>query len=175
MDIGTVLTSSLVATVISGFIAGLYSLRMKQREYLNEYYKIILGRRIAAYEQLEALIISLKTAVLDQDNKPYHWLFSQEGNQKIAYDLVTNVIAQALWLSDDAFRKSQELNRLMFTLKPDSGIIEFGKTNYVRIAELRHDLERILATDLLALHDIKRFLHEKKNVESSFQPFSPHQ
>jgi hypothetical protein len=169
MDIGTFLTSTFVATVVSGLITGLYSLRAKQREYMNEYYKLILARRIAAYEHLETLIVSLKTAVLDHDKKPYHLLFANDENWQTAYDLMGRLSTQSLWLSEDAFTKSQELNYLMFGLKPEGSVIEFGKSNYRKLAELRSDLERILAADLLTLHDVKRFLREKENVISEFR------
>jgi hypothetical protein len=168
MDAGTILTSTVAAAVVSGVIGGIYALRSKQREYVNEYYKIILTRRIAAYEQLERLVLMLKIAVLDEDKKPYHLLFSRDDDWQTAYDLLGNVMTQALWLSDDAFRKTQELNYLMFRFKPGGGVIEFGKANYRKIADLRVDLERIVATDLLALHDVDRFLRQKKNVKSEF-------
>jgi hypothetical protein len=58
MDTGTIFTSTVLATIVSALI----SLYAKQREYVNEYYSIILKRRIAAYEQLEKLIIAIKAA-----------------------------------------------------------------------------------------------------------------
>jgi hypothetical protein len=174
VDISTILTSTAAAAVVSGIIAGLYALRAKHREYVNEYYKIILIRRIAAYEQLEGLIVMLKTAVLEDDNRPYHLLFSRDDDWKTAYDLLAKVISHALWLSEGAFKKAQELNYLIFRLKPSGGVIEFGKANYEKIAELRADLERIIASDLLTLHDIKRFLQEKEKVESDFRVVNLH-
>jgi hypothetical protein len=161
MDIGTILTSTVVSAVVSGLI----SLYGKQREYVNEYYKIILNRRITAYEQLESLIVSLKVSVVDSDGKPYHLLFSQEDACRIAHTLLQNILIQALWLSREAFEKSQELNYLLFSLKPEGAAIDFGRAHYEKIGKLRHDLEQIVATDLIKLHDLKGFLRQKKKEE----------
>jgi hypothetical protein len=174
MEIGTILTSAVVAAVVSGLMTGFYNLRTKQREYDNEYYKMMLMRRITAYEQLEELIVALKIAVLDVDNQPYHLLFSQDSDWQSAYNLLAKVMSAAMWLSDDAFKKTQELNYLIFRLKPEAKAIQFGKTNYQKLAQLRADLEGILASDLLTLHDLKRFLRQKKNIESGFREVNLH-
>lgn len=170
MDAITILTSTGVAAVVSGSIQAFFSLRAKQREYVNEYYSVILKRRIAAYEVLEALIIAIKTAVLDTDNRPYHLLFSKDDDWNSAYGLLLNVNTQALWLSDKAFKKGQELNYLIYQPESDGGAIEFGKANYQKIAEIRVDLERIAAEDLLELHDIRSFLQRKRIVETGLRP-----
>jgi hypothetical protein len=75
MAIVTILTSTVVAALVSGLINGLYNLRTKQHEYVNEYYKIIINRRVTAYETLEGLIVALKASVLDGDGRPYHYCF----------------------------------------------------------------------------------------------------
>jgi hypothetical protein len=169
LDFETVLTSAVMASVVSAVISGGYSLRTKQREFENEYCRMILQRRMVAYEQLEALIISLKTAVLGEDGKPYHLLFATKEDWHSVYAMLGNVLSQSPWLSHAVFEKSQELNYLIFRLKPqDTDVIEFGKTNYQVIAELRVGLERIIAADMLLLYDVKGFLHSKTKVASEF-------
>jgi hypothetical protein len=145
----------------TALIAGIYGLRAKRNEYVHDYYKRVIDRRIVAYEQLETLIVSLKTAVLEEDGKPYHVLFSDDW--KDAYSHILAVMSQALWLSDEAFEKTRELNYLVFRLRPDpSEVIAFGKQNYAAIARLREDLQTILAADMLNLPNVKRFLTKKK-------------
>ena len=51
----------LIGIVIGATIAGAYNLRAKRNEYVNEYYKLVVRRRVEAYEKLENLIINLKT------------------------------------------------------------------------------------------------------------------
>jgi len=164
-----ILSSSLISGVLGALIAGAYTLRGKRNEYINDYYKTVIQRRLAAYEQLERLIVALKTSVLDTDNRPYHQLFSKDDDWESVHILLFQVMSQGLWISDEAFEKTRNLNYLAFRLEPgDSGVIEFGKQNYEAIATLRSDLENILAADMLELHDVKRFLKRKKQKVSGF-------
>lgn len=72
----TIAVSVISSGLLSAVVAGLYSLRAKRNDYVNDYYKIVIQRRIAAYEALERLIFPLKTAVVDEeDNRSYHFLF----------------------------------------------------------------------------------------------------
>jgi hypothetical protein len=43
-------SSSVISAAISAGIAGVISLRAKREDYVNDYYKTVLKRRIAAYE-----------------------------------------------------------------------------------------------------------------------------
>ncbi len=73
------------------------------------------------------------------------------------------VMSSALWLSDDLFDLTRELNLLLYGHKNgDGGLIEFGKKNYVAIGELRTRIERLHARDMLTLHKIPTFLKRKK-------------
>jgi hypothetical protein len=156
-----VLSSSLISGVLGAGIAGLFALRVKRHEYVNEYYRSVLSRRMASYEQVERLITMLKTAVMDKDQRPYHILFTQE--EKDVYSLLFGVMANALWLSDDLFDKTRELNVLFYERHPgDDNPVEFGKAHYRTIAELRTQIERIHARDMLQLHEMPRFLKSKK-------------
>jgi hypothetical protein len=164
-----IIASSLASGIVGAIIVGMYNLRIKRNEYANDYYKTIITRRIGAYEQLEKLVVAIKTAVTDEnDNEPYHLLFSKDDDWQSAYNLLFNVMSQALWLSNEAFEKTRDLNYRIFRRRPEGGAIEFGKQNYQFIATLRSELERILADDMLALHDVKRFLKQKRKKDEGF-------
>jgi len=159
------LSSSVIAAIVSAAI----NLWIKRNEYSNDYYKMVITKRIAAYEQLECLIIGLKTSVLDKDNKPYHLIFAKDDDWLTAHKLLQDVMEHALWLSEKIFEKTRELNYLIFGLS-QGNVIEFGKANYEKIATLREDMEKILAADMLELHHIRKFLREKKRKQSGFHP-----
>ena len=166
----TVISSSLLSAVLGALIAGAFALRSSQNAYVNEYYKTVIQRRMAAYEQLENLIVSIKTCVLDKDNKPYHLLFSKSDDWDSLYILIYKVISQSLWLSEDAFIKTRDLNYIVFHIKPnETDMIEFGKQNYEKIASIRAGLEKILAFDMTELHNVKKFLKNKMKVNHGFQ------
>lgn len=167
---------ALLGALLGTLIAGFFSLRVKRNEYVNDYYKKVIDRRIAAYEQLESLIVSLRTTFLGEDNKPYHLLFSLDEASGLlpAYQMLQGIASQALWLSDEAFDKARELNHLLWRFKGSgSNPIEFGQQNYQALAGLRENLERILAADMLGLHSVKQFLLKKKmRPDPGLQPWS---
>jgi hypothetical protein len=162
-----ILSSSLISGVLGAFIAGRYNLLAKQNEYVNDYYKFVLTKRIAAYEQLENLIVGISTSVLDKDNLPHHIIFTGNDPWPNAFKLLLDV--SALWLSDELFAKTRDLNYLFFRgSQYEGGAVEFAKQNYKAIAELREEIERIHHMDMLSLHDVKGFLERKKNNRSGF-------
>jgi hypothetical protein len=162
-----ILSSSLISGVIGACIAGWFTLRSKRNDYINDYYKSVLARRLAAYEEVEHLITMLKSAVLDGDQRPYHLLFSKDDDHETVYKLMFLVLSKSLWLTDDLFEKTRELNVLLYRDGgSDSGLIEFGKTNYKTIAELRTQIEKIHARDMIVLHNVPGFLKSKRHVDS---------
>jgi hypothetical protein len=167
---------ALLGALLGTVIAGLFSLRAKRNEYVNDYYKKVIDRRIAAYEQLESLIVPLKSTVASEDKRPYHFLFRQDEASGVTPILLIlhGITSQALWLSDEAFQKTRDFERLLWSFdgSTSAALIEFGKQNYQAVATLRDDLERILAADMLGLHDVGRFLSRKKTrPDPGFQPW----
>jgi hypothetical protein len=168
----TVITSWLGSGALSALVAGLYGLRAKRNDYVNDYYKTIIKRRVAAYERLENTIVSLKTSVADPvDNRLYHSPFSSENEEDWNRNVVslTSVMSEGLWLSDEAFDELKDLNLPLFHSTKPASVIEFGKNNYERIAKLRANLERTLARDMLRLHEVKRFLKSKDKRDPGFR------
>jgi len=72
-------------------------------------------------------------------------------------------MSHALWMSDDLFQVTREFNQLVFAGTTDgSSLIEFGKTNYTAIADLRTKLEKLHKRDILTLHEVPQFLKAKR-------------
>ena len=162
-----VLSSSVVTGVLGGLIAGWFSLRSKHNEYANAYYKMVLERRLTAYETVERLIARIKVAVLDDDQRPYHLLFSKDDDHEGVYKALLEVLSTALWLTDDLFEKTRELNVLIYgRTKSGEGLIEFAKENYRTIAELRTQIEKLHTRDMLTLHEVPKFLQSKRPIDS---------
>jgi hypothetical protein len=130
----------------------------------------VVKRRIEAYESIEKLVIWLKTSMLDtheKDDRPYHLLFCSKDGFDRAHELTTDVTSRGLWITDAMFAKVQEFNRLIF--KKPADVVRFGKDNYEKIATLRAEIERLLARDMLKLHDVKGFLKSKDKPDSGFE------
>jgi hypothetical protein len=147
-------------------VGGWFSLRSKQNEYANTYYKLILERRLAAYEEVEQLIAALKIAVVDLDRRPYHQLFSKDHDHAGVY-MALGSMSNSLWLSDDLFQGIRQLNLLVYRdATKELGLVEFGKRNYAAIAGLRTQLEKMHIRDMLNLHDAPAFLKAKRPADS---------
>jgi hypothetical protein len=151
-----------VSLIVGAIVTGLYALRAKRNEYVNEYFKTVLARRVAAYEQLEKLVLGLRTCVVEEeDNRPYHYVFASDDGWESAFDLLGKAMSQGLWLSDEVWTRLRDLNILLFRMTKPANLKEFGRTIYQEIALLRSDLEGRLANDMLHLHDVERFLANK--------------
>jgi hypothetical protein len=163
-----ILSSSVITGLIGALLAGWFSLRSKQNEYANTYYKLVLERRLAAYEQVERLIVQIKVAIVDNDDKrPYHLLFSKDDDRDTLYKLLFTVMSTALWLSDDLFDRTRELNVLVYSrTSHGEGLIDFGRQHYTTIAELRTKMEIAHARDMLTLHEVPQFLRSKKPTDT---------
>jgi hypothetical protein len=162
-----ILSSTVISGVVSALVSGWFNVRSKQSEYANAYYKLILERRLRAYEEVETLINSIKVAVMDDDRVPYHLLFSNDENTDGVHAMLTGVMSRSLWLSDELFEITRELSVFVYQgAAHDAGLIEFGKANYRDIAELRTRMERVLLRDMLTLHDAPAFLASKKPDDS---------
>lgn len=164
----TVLSSSVLSSAFITLIAGLYNLRAKHSEYVNDYYKTVIKKRVAAYEELEKLIGRPKTSVVGDDNRPCHvmFVFHNAADPRVELLGLNNL---GLWLSNEVYARTRELSILLFGLK-EGNEIEFGKKNYEVLATLRQDLERLLARDMLTLYDVKRFLKSKDKPDPGFSP-----
>lgn len=163
------LSSSAVSAVIAAVVAGWFNLRSKRSEYENAYYKMVLERRIKAYEHVEHLITQIKIAVLDSDGQPYHLLFSDTESKDTTYKELLAVMASALWLSDELFDETRKLNVLIYSKSEGAGatnLIAFGKKHYREVAELRTRVEKLHARDMLRLHNVPAFLRGKRPTDS---------
>lgn len=165
----TIISSSAIGGVIGAFIAGRFNLRVKDREYEHDYYKLVIAKRIAAYESIQELITSLKTAVLDEDKIPYHILLSQKDGLLDAHMIINEISSHSLWLSNDLFQQTRDIGRLLFSApNHEEGIVDFAKKHYRKLATFRENIEILHTRDMLSLHDVKKFLKNKK-VDCGFE------
>lgn len=166
------LSSSVVGGIVGALITGKYNLWAKDRDYENEYFKLVLAKRISAYEELEVLVTGLKTAVVGDDNQPYHMIFSKDDDWLSINKLLYNILSQTLWITDDLLQKIIELNRLNFRgYKSGANVTDFAKEHYQTIALLREEIERKRTRDMLSLHKVAIFLKSKR-VEGGFSELS---
>jgi hypothetical protein len=167
MDISS--GSALIGVAVGALIAGAFTLRAKRNDYVNDYFKIVLSKRVEAYEHLEALIRMYKSTVVDKDNKAYHIAFASDELSSTAFYKMTEATNNGLWLTHETSDVLRDLNYILFG-EPDKKDerIAFGKQHYEEVATLREKLEKCLASDMLELHKIAKFLKARKRRISGF-------
>lgn len=163
----SILTSSVITAVTGGLLGGLVTLRVARNQYINDYYKLVLKKRVDAYEHVEDLITQLKTSLADdQDRKVYHFLFA-EGDVSRAHKALFLISSQSMWLTDELVDETLKLNRLLYQCPSDpAAAIAFAKEHYQTIAKARTRLERLHARDFSVLHEVRRFLKAKRPSDS---------
>jgi hypothetical protein len=162
--------SALLGALAGSLLSGYFTLRAKQNEYLNDFYKIVITERVEAYERVEALIQSYKSTVVDELNEPYHCSFAVERQHRDSLIRMGAAMDSGLWLSDEIFDAIQKINYLQYRIPEDPNErIRFGKQHYVEIANMRESLEKMLTLDMLDLHKVRQFLKAKCKRSRGFQ------
>jgi hypothetical protein len=159
------LSSAVVSALFSSVIGGWFSLRTQQAGYKNDYYGRVLTRRMEAYEHVERIIANFRASVMDDTRQPYHIGLSGDTIDSLNELLFTTSL-KATWFSNKMLEVTRELSVILHNCHPENeSPIEFGKRNYRRLAELRTQIEATYARDMLTLHDVPRFLKEKKPTD----------
>ena len=169
MDIWVIISSSAVIAALVSSIASFWINRWSQRKsYDNEYYKIIINKRIEVYQFIERQIAVTKTTVLDNDGKPYYLFF--KNNHDKYYEFQQNLFiasCNSMWLSASILDALGKMNQLFFTINQEitddkNHNIEIGKKYYSQIQKIRNEVEKSFLIDFANLHDINSFFKDKK-------------
>jgi len=170
MDLASLFSGAIIGAfitaIVTAFITGYFNIRTKDKEYKYSYSKMILEKRLHAYEELNSLIHTLYSSALDDDSKAYHLIFSSEESFNAFFKKVYFSNSIKFWLSDDTnnyLKKiSQELTRYLGLISNGKNIVTIGKEEYKFIAELRDKLEQSLLNDMKELYKIDKFFNEKE-------------
>lgn len=170
-NLNLILTSTLIAGIVSSIVSFLISIQLKKVDFKHEYYKEILKKRLTSYQYIEAQLALLKTVVLDEkDHKPYHIIFSYGEDKLIEYQKnMVMAMGYSFWIDEDTVQSIEKLNELFYGVnlkvngKSNNEIIEIAKTQYENISELRFQLENSAKRGLYNLHDIKKASKIKKS------------
>ena len=169
MDIWVIISSSAVIAALVSSIASFWINRWSQRKsYDNEYYKIIINKRIEAYAFIERQILVTKATVLDDDGKPYYLFFNKKHDKY--YEFQQNLFiasCNSMWLSTSILDTLNKMKQLFLTIDQEitdneAHNIEIGKKYYSQIQKIRDEVEKSFLIDFANLHDINSFFKDKK-------------
>ena len=164
-----ILTSTVVATIVSSVTSYILSLHLAKVGFKNEYYKAIIAKRLTAYQYIEAQIAILKNIVLDEDKKSYHTIFAYGEEEFVEYQQNIHLaISNGIWIDQNTMTELENLNDLFFSLtnhvhnKPKNEMISIGKKYYKEISDKRFSLENSVKRGLFELYDVKKIFKTKK-------------
>jgi len=165
-----ILTNTVIATVLSTIVSTIVGIKLKSLDYRNEYYKKVLDKRLEAYRFLEMQIAILKNTVLDDDKQPYHMIFSygEDEFNKFQTNLIT-AIANSIWIHEDTVSEMESLNEIFFKISrkinnaSEDKVVAVGKEYDNQISTSRKKLEMLVRSDIHNLHDLKKFMKEKRD------------
>ena len=168
-----ILSSTVIAGIISVIVSAIVTLILKHLDYKNEYYRIIINKRLIAYEFLERQIAVLKSSIIDESDKQLYNSIFAHGTNKF-YEFQQNLfaaISYSFWINDKTSELMSELNYLLVNLgyqyDLDNELIKAGKAKYKEIVKLRKKLEAALKKDLYDLHNVKKFMEHKRNYRGT--------
>jgi hypothetical protein len=146
---------------------------LAQLQFKRDYYKQVISKRLAAYEQVDEIIGILRGTTYDDRGRVVHMLFANDGIYMKASLSVGAAVAQGLYLSEEIREPVRQINLLLLQ-RPAQATERLGFAIGVEhretLASLRVQLERCVANDLLSLHRVKRFLKSKCRIASAGDP-----
>lgn len=159
-------------TVIAALITGVFNKYIKDREYKNSYLKMILDRRVEAYEAINTLLGTLKISLKDdKDQLAYHFIFNNQDDFIKFVSSQTQTMRHDLWMSNETQNNLHNVRKMILYCAHELTnrvLIEIAKENYMQIGILRDKLERSFIKDLENLYQIDKFL-EAKTIKTNFQ------
>lgn len=172
-----IISSSVLAASITGFINWQINSNRNKQEFFN----MVLEKRLTAYELLNNLVNNLSTKIALQDGSLIHSAFSGDQYNTLYLKLISEAIDHSTWMKDDVSIKLTEINTFIFqncNLHIDDSLSEeeiersyhhYGRECYDQIEVLKSDLKILMIEELEDLYNVKAFIqNKKKNKQQSF-------
>jgi hypothetical protein len=152
---------------VSGAVVTLVTTLIVNRvSYKHEYYKMIIEKRIKAYNNVERLLYLIKSESLKSMSKIH--VLKDENTLKSLEQEIKNVKDDSVWLTEtmkmavSSFIKSVYL----FEEKPiESLTADDALGLYTEIKAMALVIEDVLVEDLKSLHKVRCFLRNKRVIK----------
>ena len=165
-------SSAVIAAIVSAIASYIINLLSQNRGYKQNYYKMIISKRIETYQYIEAQLAVMKITIVDTTGQGYYMMFNNPYNK---YNELQNnlrfALANSLWLSEQILEALTKLNQIFLTIDAEinnniDNNIAVGKKYYKELADIRISVENNLKLDLLKLYKVHTFLkHKTKNKQ----------
>lgn len=156
-----VLSSSVIAAVLTSYFNWLIT----NETYKNEYYKIILNKRIAAYTKLDSFIGAIQEHYKTQNGLVLKFFRNQQQLDKI-FETRESIASQFRWLSNDIINQTVELWSKIIAIRTEMVSRSFSITEELEkskeLNQLMSSLFEKSESDFKKLYKIKKFLKTNK-------------
>ena len=167
-----VLFSILSSSVLAAFLTKSFDFWANNITYKRDYYKKIIDKRIAAYEQLEQVLHKFTGVVYDKiNNRSFYECF----RNYISFKAVTSELKSCadiqMWYSKKVNQALNESLTVMFntavnanfsTYNSDAQIQSAGAGVHIGLKKHLDDVYDCLIEDLKVLYDVPKFLGTQK-------------
>lgn len=163
----TILSSAGVASIISAIAGYVFNVLMQKRRYKDDYYKMVIAKRMDAYSKTEQVCKLLKTHTYDNETEgTYCIAFGSMEALLTLCKMMHNALSDNIWLSDSIHAEMQKLNNVIVGVEDGCrtrgfDVKRIGIELYADIDTKRINIEKQYAKDMLTLHDVKGFLKSK--------------
>lgn len=161
----TILSSAGIASIISAIVGYVFNVLMQKRKYKDDYYKMVLEKRMNAYVQVEEIYKTLTTSIVN-DGKTHCIIFDNEKLYTSFLSSLYGAMRNNIWLSDNINNDLYYLNDMLSLVskslnKNGISIQELGEQKQEIFSETHIMIEKHYNQDMMTLHDVKGFLKSK--------------
>lgn len=163
----TILSSAGIASIISAIVGYAFNVLMQKRRYKDDYYKMVIAKRMDAYSKTEQVCKLLKTHTYDNETEgTYCIAFGSMDALLTLCKMMHNALSDNIWLSDSIHAEMQKLNNVIVGVEDGCrtkgfNVKQIGIELYADIDKVRINIENQYAKDMLTLHDVEGFLKSK--------------
>jgi hypothetical protein len=155
-----ILTSIIASTVLASIISSIVAYRLKSLDFRNEYYKIILNKRLDSYKPVEYVVVLLQTIEYSYKGEPFHSSLTGRNHMSEFHEAVNNALLQSIWISTKTLIAIKNINAFLLstsldaTANLDDDYFQFGIKNFKALEALKLKLEESCRHDILHLHTL---------------------
>jgi len=154
--------TAVICVIVGALLTFIATLIVNRVSYKNEYYKIIIEKRIQAYKNVEHLINNIKRTGIRTISQAI-WNNSLDLLKPLK-DEIDLAKSESIWLSQEMKNALQRMELLLFSfeLENDEKVelnkgLDLQKTIY----ENTITIEQIHKQDMLSMHKVRSFLKNK--------------
>ena len=170
-----ILSFLFASSVIAALVSSITAYLIKKYEYRSEYFKLVLNKRLEAYQKLEELLIHFRITANDESDHQFYYSLIFD-KRKYLENFITKLSLlrfESIWFSNEVIISLDKLGQIFMIIdqaykgKSDALLIAEGKKRYKEFAKLKKDLEVTIIRDLENLADVRKHFRNKKNTDRS--------